>query len=335
MKKILLCIGAGILLLSGGCGYSGSISQDGHLVIKNIRIENYFDLGSNTQIFSAVPQRVLVIGASQTEALLDLGVGDSIAYAVKYEDNENFPIKKSNQPVFEKLHFIPRQEITMENILRLHPDLIVSEESWYSKNKLGSTDYWNRRGIHTMVSLNTTSPSKANKPETVEKEMQYVHDLGQIFHKEEQANKIVNDTRNRFSFVSDKTKGQKKPIVMILDLLSTTISYGKNKIAGDIASHLGADVPDTTAAVSDEYIMKENPDVVFVVTYGDEKSRLQSIANKKAFQHLSFIRNHRLYPIPLKYAYGPITRTIDSAGYMAERIYPGQFHFSKEYDFQP
>ena len=101
-------------------------------MIKNIRVENYFDLGSNTQIFSAVPQRVLVIGASQTEALLDLGVGDSIAYAVKYEDNEDFPIKKSNQPVFEKLHFIPRQEIMMENILRLHPDLIVSEESWYS-----------------------------------------------------------------------------------------------------------------------------------------------------------------------------------------------------------
>lgn len=333
MRKILACIGLGIMLFSGGCGFSGHQSRADGIAIQNIRVENYFNLGPNTQYFTKVPQKVLVIGASQTEALLDLGVGDSIAYAVKYEDNEKFLIKESNKKVFDSLTFLPRQEITTENILKLHPDLIVSEESWYSKNKLGSTDYWNQRDIHTMVSLNTTSPSKTNEPETVDKEMQYIHDLGKIFHKEEQADQIITATMGRFDEVRERTRGQKPPKVMILDLLSTTISYGKNKIAGDIASRLEAEVPSTTAAVSDEYIMNENPDVVFVVTYGDDRERLKLVENKKAFQHLSFIQNHRIYPIPLKYAYGPITRTIDSAGYMAERIYPGQFIFSKEYDF--
>lgn len=39
--------------------------------------------------------------------------------------------------------------------------------------------------------------------------------------------------------------------------------------------------------------------------------------------------------MPLKYAYGPMTRVIDSAGYMAGLMYPGQFDFPKEYDFHP
>lgn len=223
----------------------------------------------------------------------------------------------------------------MEKILAVHPDLIVSEESWFSKNRLGSTDYWNRKGIHTMVTLNTTSPGKTNEPETVEKEMKYILDLGRIFKKEEQAEKIVDETWARIHEIKESTRYEKPPKVMVLDLLSTTISYGRNKIAGNIAYSLGADVPETTAAVSDEEIMKENPDVVFLVTYGDAEDRLARLKNKKAFSHLNFVQNDRIYPIPLKYAYGPVTRTIDAAGYMAERIYPGRFHFEKEYDFKP
>ena len=79
--------------------------------------------------------------------------------------------------------------------------------------------------------------------------------------------------------------------------------------------------------------MEENPDVVFVVTYGDEESVLHRLRDKPAFQHLSFIRNNRLYSIPLKYAYGPMTRIIDAAGYMGHCMYPDLINYEKEYDF--
>ena len=335
MKKKLYVMLAVLSLLLSGCSKTFENLQTQGIPVDNIRVENYFDLGVNHEYFTKVPERVLVIGAAQTEALLDLGVEDSILYSVKYEDNPIFPIKKSNEKAFENLAFLPRQDITMEKVLAIHPDLIVSEESWYSKNRLGSTDYWNGKGIQTMVTLNTTSPGKTNEPETVEKEMKYVSDLGRIFKKEKQAGKIVDETWDRIHKVRESTENERHPKVMVLDLLSTMISYGRNKIAGNIAYSLGADVPETTAAVSDEQIMKENPDVVFLVTYGDAEERLTRLKNKKTFSHLNFIKNDRIYPIPLKYAYGPITRTIDAAGYMAERIYPGRFHFEKEYNFKP
>ena len=336
MKSKLCIIGFIVSLLTAGCGlHQDNGRQPLGKVVDNIRVENYFELGTNREYFPKKPERVLVIGAAQAEALLDLGVEDSILYAVEYEDNPFFSIKDSNKKVFEQLHFLSRQEINMEKVLTIHPDLIVSEESWYSKNHLGSTDYWNSRGVHTMVTLNTTSPIKTSKPETVEKEMQYISDLGLIFRKEKQAKKITEETWGRINYITEQTGQQKKPKVMILDLLSTTISYGRNKIAGNLAYSLGADVPETTAAVSDEQIMKENPDVVFVVTYGDASERIERIKKKTVFRHLSFVKNNRIYPIPLKYAYGPVTRTIDAAGYMAERIYPGKFSFEKEHNFYP
>lgn len=127
----------------------------------------------------------------------------------------------------------------------------------------------------------------------------------------------------------------KKPKVMILDRMSILASYGRKKIAGDMAASIGGVVPNTTAAVSDEMMMKLDPDVVFLVVYRDEEKELAWLRNRPAFRNLSFVKNHRLYGIPLKYVYGPQTRTIDAIGYMAERMYPGMFDFPKEYDFHP
>ena len=133
MKKWMAVTGC-ILLLSG-CAADPEQEKSG-IPITNIQVENYFNLGENVQYFSKVPSRVLVIGASQTETLLDMGVEDSILWAVKYEDDKKYPIKDCNQAAFQRLNFLPRQQVTMERVLDLAPDLIISEESWFSKNRL-------------------------------------------------------------------------------------------------------------------------------------------------------------------------------------------------------
>ena len=130
MKKWMAVTGC-ILLLSG-CAADPEQEKSG-IPITNIQVENYFNLGENVQYFSKVPSRVLVIGASQTETLLDMGVEDSILWAVKYEDDKKYPIKDCNQAAFQRLNFLPRQQVTMERVLDFAPDLIISEESWFSK----------------------------------------------------------------------------------------------------------------------------------------------------------------------------------------------------------
>ena len=325
-----------LFLLIGCKNNTGPVTtkmNGGETAIDNIRVENYFYIGVNRQSFTKVPERVLVIGANESETFMDLGIADAILVAANHQDNPVFGIKKSNLAQWNKIPKIDHREINKERVLSLRPDMIVAQEEYYSNQRLGSTDYWNSKGIYTMVPLNTTAPGKNSKQETIEEEMRFIKDLGKIFQCEEQADKIAAKTYDRINYINKRTENIPKPKVMILDLISVTASYGKNKIAGNMASAIGGIVPDTTAAVNDEIIMNENPDVVFLVTYGDADSRLKRLWNKKAFQNLNFIKNRRLYAIPLKYVYGPETRTIDAIGYIADKMYPGLFDFPKEYNF--
>ena len=101
-KIFTLC---GALLLMTGCSfeYTQKPTQEG-IEVENIAISNYFETGPNKQYFTKIPSRVLVIGAAQTETLLDLEVADSILAAVKYEDNIYYPIREVNQKAFQNLH---------------------------------------------------------------------------------------------------------------------------------------------------------------------------------------------------------------------------------------
>ena len=139
-KRITITvIGALGMILSAGCQFGSQVvpsnSSTDVVKVQNIRVENYFRVGNNEQVFIQTPSRVFVIGASQIDTLLDLNVGDDILGAVEYEDSKDYPIKASNMEVYKKLNFVPRKQINAERILSMHPDLIIGEESWYTKTK--------------------------------------------------------------------------------------------------------------------------------------------------------------------------------------------------------
>lgn len=336
MKAVWIGCAAAAVLFWTGCGREvpRNVTEPvpSATVVDNIAVENYFELGVSREYFTEIPKRIIVVGANEAETLMDLGVSDTVIGATPSQDSPNFGIKAYHKAIFHSFPALSRGEINSEKLLSMAPDMIVAQQEFFSKNRLGSTAYWNSKGIYTMVPLNTTAPGKLNAKETIDREMKFIRDMGAIFHKEEQAEKIIKDTENRISYIRTAIADEKRPKVMVLDLISVIASYGRDKIAGDMVAAIGGEIPHTTAAVSNETIMKENPDVVFLVSYGDDEGQLAKIRNNPAFRHLTFIQKNALYPIPLKYVYGPETRTIDAVGYMAERLYPGRFAFPKEYD---
>ena len=88
-KRITITvIGALGMILSAGCQFGSQVvpsnSSTDVVKVQNIRVENYFRVGNNEQVFIQTPSRVFVIGASQIDTLLDLNVGDDILGAVEY-----------------------------------------------------------------------------------------------------------------------------------------------------------------------------------------------------------------------------------------------------------
>lgn len=337
MRKHLFKMGIALTLLGAvflfGCSRQevgrseedGAVQRADVVEVESLRIENYFVKGKNVQIFDEVPQRVVVIGETETETLMALGVQDHIIMAFKSNDRGQH-MRPENAARFAEVPQKTRAYINVEYISSLRPDVIVAQQALFTQIRLRDTDYWNQRGIKTFVPYNTNTPSKHIHPETIEKEMQYIEGLGRIFHKEERAAEIVWETQETIREIREKTANEPKPKVMFVEFWSSLVSYDRTKLAGDMAASLGADVPTTPPVINLEQIIKEDPDVLFVVcSHSDYGACRMRITENPALAQLRCVANHRVYSIPLRYTYSSLARTADGLHYMAQCMYPQEF----------
>lgn len=167
-------------------------SAYGVRVVKNVRVQNYNALGDNVSYYDKVPQRVIAVGEQINETLVALGVEQNVICPVRY-GNPFYKPEPQYATGYNKIKFQDNVVLNMENVLAMQPDLIISGQVLYADKKLKSTDFWNKRGIHTYVSTNANSPTSHTKKETLEQECDFILGLGTIFDKEKEAKKIVAD----------------------------------------------------------------------------------------------------------------------------------------------
>lgn len=322
--KLLFCM---IILMFFIAGCSESIKEDtlNKINITNISIDNYFVKGRNVQCFSGVPKHVIVVGENETETLLDLGVDSNNITAVA-QNNRNYAMKEENAKKFETIRKIKSKYLNMEYILNMNPDLIIAQQCVFIRNRLNNTDYWNSKGIKTLVPLNTNSPSKHLYDETVDTEMKFISDLGRVFNRDERAKEIINETYAEIDLINSVTKDLYKPHVMIVEFLSSMISYDKTKLVGNMVTNIGGVVSETPPVIGYEDIMKENPDVLFVVcSHMDYGKCIEKITNNEGLKNLKCVKTNNVYSIPLRFTYGTACRTKDGIDYLAERMYHRKF----------
>ncbi len=293
------------------------------VVVENISVDNYYVKGSNKQYFSRPPKKVIVVGENETETLLELGLAPNIMMAVA-QNNRDYAMKSENWEKFKTLSVCPSGYLNMEYITSLNPDLIIAQECVFIRSRLNNTDYWNKRGINTLIPLNTNSPSKHVSKETVDKEMKFICDLGKVFQIEDNAQKIIEDTYNIINKINDQAISYKKPHVMIVEFISTMVCYDRNKLVGDMVSRIGGIVNENQAVIGFENIIKENPDILFVVcSHADYGKCITKITENPALKNLNCVKNKKVFSIPLRFTYGTGCRTKDGLKFLAEKMYPG------------
>ena len=290
--------------------------------VKSLRIENYFVKGENVQRFSQVPERVVVVGENEIEAMLELGLEKSICMAI-VTNSRKFNMKEKNAAKLPELPKRDRSYLNVEYITALHPDLIVAQQDKFVRTRLRDTDYWNERGIRTFVPFNANTPSKHMYPETIENEMLFLQGLGKIFRQEERSRRIVQETYDAIADIRQQSRSEKKPKVMFVEFLSSMISYDATKLAGNMAARIGAEVPVTSPVIGFEQLIQEDPDVLFVVcSHADYGACITKVTENPALQQLRCVSEQRVYSIPLRYTYAASVRTADGLRYMARCMYP-------------
>lgn len=290
--------------------------------VENLSIQNYFVLGKNKQIFTEVPRRVIVIGENEVETLVRIGAADSILM-VMGRNKPRFPLEPEIENAIEALPTADRQSMNVEYISQLKPDLIIGSQYCFTRDKLNSTDYWNKHGVKTLVSLSSSQPRRHYIKETVDGEMETIRNYGRIFHKEEAANKLVDDTYKTIDEINERAKNYPKPRVMIIELMSTYVSYDKTKLAGNMAESIGAEAISTPAIITFEHIAKEDPDVLILICSHDKYGACRPlIMDHPGLKNTKCVKNNRVYNIPLEYTYGPLCHTKDGIKMMGEAFYP-------------
>ena len=328
LYSIILSMG---MCLISGCGMSEhnyypieSMPSDGATcTIYNFNIENYMNRGTSIQYFPQMPQRILADGLEETEMVLAFAEEKDILAVYGYYDLEDF-VKPQFKEKINRLKVLKRGSMNLEHLLELNPDFIVAEQCSFTPRSLRNTDFWNRRGIRTYAPKNTNSPARRDYRETMDDEIQYIRDFGQIFRKTDLAEAYIEDINKTLTFFA-KHKNDKPPRkVMVVGYFDGLIaSYDCFKLAGDMVQALGGIVPKTLPLIGKEDFIQEDPDIIFVVCDDGSHGELtKEFVKDKSFQKMKCIQNKAVYSIELENMYAPGIRLKDGIECIGLAMYP-------------
>ena len=265
-----------------------------------VTIENIDEKGApRSEVYDAPPERVVAVWQNSIETLLALGVGDRIIAGMGVPDARY--IRPEYRTVYEAIPYTSLENLDVETILMMQPDLIVGWSSTFSPKVLRGTAFWAGRGVHTYIA---PSSARGNRNKTIAQECQDIRNLGRIFHREERAAEIVAEMQNEIAYVAEKTAHmEKRPRALGVD-------------------HLAAE----GQSLSMEELITLAPDAIFVVVieddYGNEDAILARLYENPALQDLMCVQQRRIYPIPLYAVYSAGTRTYDGITIFAHGLYP-------------
>lgn len=286
-------------------------------------VETYNTKGNPMHVvFRRPPQRVITVWQNSVETLLALGLKDHLVAALGVPYPEC--IKEEYRADYESIPLRQFKVLDTENILMLQPDFILAWYSTFTDKYTRSTDFWNSRGIHTYMAKSSMPNQKLR---VVEDEYQYILDMGQIFGKRNEAEKIVKQMNEEIRFVQQQTQGRHKARTIIVELQKDQLMvYGKNTLAGDILGRVNGQLIDTGGTISYEQMIDANPEVIFLVvseeSYASAGNLVQRFYDNPALQDISAVRNQRIYITPLFMVYSSATRTHDGIRLMARGLYP-------------
>lgn len=131
-----------------------ALQQDAaHYPVTVTSINSRGDMEEET--FDKPPERVVAVWQNSIETLLALGVGDRIVAGMGIPNEKYLSPEYRGQ--YEKIPYTSLQNLDMETITMMNPDIIVGWDSTFSAKVLRDTDYWHERGVRTYISVNSSS----------------------------------------------------------------------------------------------------------------------------------------------------------------------------------
>ena len=268
--------------------------------------------------FSKVPQKVIANRIYVAETLIALGVEKNIL-AVNYQNTDRY---KEYLPQYKEqadnLRRITFDNLTMEEAVSLQPDFIIGWLTTFDSKGLGTTDFWNKRGVNTYI--NTTS-NGLTKHETIEDQEKFILDMGKVFQKEAESKELVDNIEMAIK-TTINSKSKYKRVLVLENEGRGFRNYDSDTLAGNMVERLNGQIVSQGRVLSYEEVIKINPEAIFLVYFNkDRLIQLKQIYSIPALNSVNAIKNKRVYPIRLDYIYTPGVRIVEGLKIMRKGLY--------------
>ena len=220
------------------------------------------------------------------------------------------------------------QYFNLESVLMMKPDLLVGWRSTFTNKGLRPPSFWQPRQANVYIAESSLGAQSAL---TMDMEYKYIRDLGRIFHRDIEAERLISEMQQSVNFTVAQTASEKSPKALFIEVQGKHFRlYGHKTLAGNIGDSLHANVIDTeTPTISMEDVIEQNPDVIFLIVSDGEYSQADVIMNyvltQPGLQGVNALRNNRVHFLPLLAVYSPGIRLSDGINIVSHGLYPNLY----------
>lgn len=270
--------------------------------------------GLNRKVtLTRVPQRIVSLAPKNTEELFAVGAGDRVVGVTTYC---NYPPEARER---EQIGGFSSKSISLERIVELHPDLVVSAGR-----------------IHAPIIAELDRleiPVVALGAESFDDLYLELKILGTLVGREKETAALVERLQSRVGAVREIAESippQERVSVFYLTWDEPLTAAGPGSYVGQMIEICGADniISDVAAQypqISQEVLIDRNPDVIVAASMGSMRRSVEGLRAKPDWSDLTAVRENRVFLLhsDLVSRCGP--RLVDALEDMAHAIYPDRF----------
>ncbi|RTQ46600.1 iron ABC transporter substrate-binding protein [Hymenobacter gummosus] len=256
--------------------------------------------------FKAPPRRIMALAASMTEMLYAVADTSTVVGRTQVCD---FPAAARRKPV------VNSYPLDFETLVGLHPDVVFTVEGITSPadaarlQELGIPVYYQRYQKVTDV-------------------FRGLSDLGRLLGREAQARRLTDSLTRELRQLAADTGAGPRPRALAVISADPIYAFGRNTIFTDKIrlaggqNALAEDFPQPYPALTREYILKLNPDVIIGGRFGQMDSTFFRMYPE--LRRTTAYRTRRVYPVTGDLMDRPSPRVVESVRELQRLLRPAR-----------
>jgi iron complex transport system substrate-binding protein len=270
------------------------------------------DALNNNVVIKQRPEKIVSLIPSNTEITYALGLGNEV---VGVSDFDNYPKDVKTK---EK---IGGQEMNLEKIISLKPDLVLAQASSALNSKEGLQQLRDA-GIKVLV---------VNDAQNFEQVYASIDMIGKATGEKKNANKIIKGMKEKLAEIKAKAGKIKERKKVLVEVSPAPDIYtpGKDTFMGDMLTAINAEniAKDQKGwvKIDQEAMIKRNPDVI-ITTYGYYvKNPVKQVLSRTGWQNVNAVKNKQVIDVNSDIVTRPGPRIVEGVEELAKAVYPKVF----------